>query len=57
MPPYPYIVIDYGTQVSLFTHHMWIGEFLILEGAAHAAIFMRIFMVRDYNPTTGYITI
>ena len=34
---------DYGTQLSLFTHHMWIGGFLIVGAAAHAAIFM----VRD----------
>ena len=38
MPPYPYLAIDYGTQLSLFTHHMWIG-FLIVGVAAHAAIF------------------
>ncbi|CAN6444999.1 unnamed protein product [Victoria cruziana] len=25
MPPYPYLATDYGTQLSLFTHHMWIG--------------------------------
>lgn len=25
MPPYPYLAIDYATQISLFTHHMWIG--------------------------------
>lgn len=25
MPPYPFIATDYGTQLSLFTHHMWIG--------------------------------
>jgi photosystem I P700 chlorophyll a apoprotein A1 len=25
MPPYPYIATDYGTQLSLFTHHFWIG--------------------------------
>ncbi|KAL9989732.1 Photosystem I P700 chlorophyll a apoprotein A1 [Helianthus debilis subsp. tardiflorus] len=29
MPPYPYLATDYGTQLSLFTHHMWIGGFLI----------------------------
>ncbi|MEL6326965.1 MAG: photosystem I core protein PsaA, partial [Cyanobacteria bacterium J06626_23] len=46
MPPYPYIAIDYPTQLSLFTHHMWIGGFLIVGGAAHAAIAM----VRDYDP-------
>jgi photosystem I P700 chlorophyll a apoprotein A1 len=50
MPPYPYLAIDYGTQLSLFTHHMWIGGFLIVGAAAHAAIFM----VRDYDPTTRY---
>ncbi len=46
MPPYPYIAIDYPTQLSLFTHHMWIGGFMIVGGAAHAAIAM----VRDYDP-------
>nr|QHR91993.1 putative Photosystem I P700 chlorophyll a apoprotein A1 [Picea sitchensis] len=50
MPPYPYLAIDYGTQLSLFTHHMWIGGFIIVGAAAHAAIFM----VRDYDPTTQY---
>ncbi|CAN1358064.1 Photosystem I P700 chlorophyll a apoprotein A1 [Linum perenne] len=51
MPPYPYLATDYGTQLSLFTHHMWIGGFLIVgAAAAHAAIFM----VRDYDPTTRY---
>ncbi|QCD87181.1 photosystem I chlorophyll a apoprotein A1 [Vigna unguiculata] len=50
MPPYPYLATDYGTQLSLFTHHMWIGGFLIVGAAAHAAIFM----VRDYDPTIRY---
>ncbi|KAM3394799.1 hypothetical protein P3S68_003802 [Capsicum galapagoense] len=50
MPPYSYLATDYGTQLSLFTHHMWIGGFLIVGAAAHAAIFM----VRDYDPTTRY---
>ncbi|RYR09111.1 hypothetical protein Ahy_B05g077212 [Arachis hypogaea] len=40
MPPYPYLATDYGTQLSLFRHHMWIGGFLIVGAAAHAAIFM-----------------
>ncbi|MEL6780092.1 MAG: photosystem I core protein PsaA, partial [Cyanobacteria bacterium J06597_16] len=48
MPPYPYIATDYPTQLSLFTHHMWIGGFLIVGAGAHAAIFM----VRDYIPST-----
>jgi photosystem I P700 chlorophyll a apoprotein A1 len=46
MPPYPYQAIDYATQLSLFTHHMWIGGFLIVGAGAHGAIFM----VRDYDP-------
>ncbi len=46
MPAYPYIATSYGTQVSLFTHHMWIGGFCICGAAAHAGIFM----VRDYDP-------
>jgi photosystem I P700 chlorophyll a apoprotein A1 len=48
MPPYPYIATDYATQLALYTHHMWIGGFLICGAAAHAAIFM----VRDYDPAT-----
>ncbi|KAJ6947731.1 photosystem I P700 apoprotein A1 [Populus alba x Populus x berolinensis] len=50
MPLYPYLATDYGTQLSLFTHHMWISGFLIVGAAAHATIFM----VRDYDPTTQY---
>ena len=46
MPPYPYIATDYPTQLSLFTHHMWIGGFLVVGAGAHAAIAM----VRDYDP-------
>jgi photosystem I P700 chlorophyll a apoprotein A1 len=50
MPPYPYIATDYATQLSLFTHHTWIGGFCIVGGAAHAGIFM----VRDYNAANNY---
>jgi photosystem I P700 chlorophyll a apoprotein A1 len=46
MPPYPYLATDYATQLCLFTHHMWIGAFCIVGGAAHGAIYM----VRDYDP-------
>jgi photosystem I P700 chlorophyll a apoprotein A1 len=49
MPPYPYLATDYATALSIFTHHMWIGGFLIVGGAAHAAIFM----VRDYDPVVN----
>jgi photosystem I P700 chlorophyll a apoprotein A1 len=50
MPPYPYIGIDYATQLSLFTHHMWIGGFCVVGAGAHGAIFM----VRDYSPVQSY---
>ena len=50
MPPYPYIAIDYPTQLSLFTHHMWLGAFCIVGGAAHGSIFM----VRDYDAKMNY---
>jgi photosystem I P700 chlorophyll a apoprotein A1 len=46
MPPYPYIAIDYPAQLSLFTHHVWIGGFCICGAGAHASIFM----VRDFDP-------
>jgi photosystem I P700 chlorophyll a apoprotein A1 len=46
MPPYPYLATDYPTQLSIFTHHMWIGGFLIVGAGAHGAIYM----VRDYDP-------
>jgi len=50
MPPYPYIAIDYPTQLSLFTHHMWIGAFCIVGAGAHGSIFL----VRDYDATANY---
>ena len=50
MPPYPYIGIDYPTQLSIFTHHMWIGGFCVVGAGAHASIFM----VRDYSPVQSY---
>ncbi len=49
MNPYPYMGVDYATEISLFTHHMWIGGFLIVGAGAHAAIFM----VRDYDPVVN----
>lgn len=49
MNPYPYMGIDYATQISLFTHHMWIGGFFVVGGAAHGAIYM----VRDYDPAVN----
>ena len=46
MPPYPYLATDYATQISLFTHHMWIGGFIIVGAGAHGAIAL----IRDYDP-------
>ncbi|MBE9079523.1 photosystem I core protein PsaA [Romeria aff. gracilis LEGE 07310] len=46
MPPYPYLATDYPTQLSLFTHHMWIGGFLVVGAGAHGAIAL----IRDYDP-------
>jgi photosystem I P700 chlorophyll a apoprotein A1 len=45
IPPYPYQRIDYRTQLSLFTHHIWIGGILIVGAGAHASIFI----LRDYE--------
>merc|ERR1712048_549782 len=53
MPPYPYLSIDYSTQVSLFVHHVWIGGFCIVGAGAHASIFM----VRDYSPQESFGTL
>nr|YP_009504505.1 photosystem I P700 chlorophyll a apoprotein A1 [Cyanophora sudae]AWW13598.1 photosystem I P700 chlorophyll a apoprotein A1 [Cyanophora sudae] len=50
MPPYPYLATDYATSLCIFTHHMWIGGFMIVGAGAHAAIFM----VRDYDPAQNY---
>ena len=50
MPPYGYLATDYATQLSIFTHHMWIGGFCVVGAGAHASIFM----VRDYDPTQSY---
>jgi photosystem I P700 chlorophyll a apoprotein A1 len=45
IPPYPYLASDYRTQLSLFTHHIWIGRLCIVGSGAHRAIFI----VRDYD--------
>ncbi|PSP00602.1 MAG: photosystem I core protein PsaA [Cyanobacteria bacterium SW_6_48_11] len=49
MPPYPYMATDYATQLSLFTHHIWIGGFLVVGAGAHGAIFL----TRDYDPANN----
>lgn len=46
MPPYAFIVKDFTTQASLYTHHQYIAGFLMVGGFAHGAIFF----IRDYNP-------
>jgi len=36
---------DYRTQLSIFTHHIWIGRLLIVGSGSHRSIFL----VRDYD--------
>lgn len=40
IPVYPSCASDYATVLSLFSHHLWIGAFLILGAGAHGSIFM-----------------
>lgn len=51
MPAYPYIAYDHATQLSLFTHHMWMGGFFIVGAGAHGACFM----VYDYQLRYSWI--
>jgi photosystem I P700 chlorophyll a apoprotein A1 len=37
---YPYLAIDSGACLSLFTHHAWIGGIFILGSGAHASIYL-----------------
>ena len=39
MPPYPYIATDYPTQLSIFTHHMWIGGFCVCGACSSCRYF------------------
>ena len=50
MPAHPFLSVDYGTQLSLFVHHCWIGGFIIIGSSAHAAIFM----LKDYQPIDNH---
>ena len=45
IPMYPYMASDYPTVLCSFTHHMWIGGFLIIGSGAHASIFI----IGDYS--------
>jgi len=38
LPAYPFMLTDYATMLSLFTHHQWIGGFFIVGAAAHASM-------------------
>lgn len=42
---YPFCSSDYPTMTCLFTHHQWIGGFLIVGAGTHASISL----IRDYN--------
>jgi len=43
-----FLATDYATQISLFTHHMWIGGFCIVGAAAHAAIVRELYFVLNF---------
>ena len=45
IPPYPYQSVDYRTQLSTFTHHIWIGGLFIVGTSAHTSMFI----IRDYE--------
>merc|ERR1712037_291549 len=47
---YEILTTSWHAQLSLFTHHMWIGGFCVCGAGAHASIFM----VRDYSPVQSY---
>ena len=51
MPPYPYIATDYPTQLSLFTHHMWIGGFcvVVVQLTVLFLWFATILLLNNYN--------
>ena len=44
-PAYPFISQDWSTELSVFTHHAWIGGFFIVGASTHAGIFL----VLDYR--------
>lgn len=45
-PAYPFLCTDWSTELSLFTHHAWIGGFFIVGAGAHASLFL----IADYSP-------
>lgn len=47
-PAYAFLCMDWSTELSLFTHHAWIGGFFIVGAGAHAALFL----VVDYRAGT-----
>ena len=38
LPAYPFLLADYATVLSVFTHHQWTGGIFIVGGAAHASL-------------------
>lgn len=37
---YPYMASDYGTQISLYSHHMWLSSLFVIGHGAHVAIYL-----------------
>mmetsp|Transcript_4772 Transcript_4772/g.11849 ORF Transcript_4772/g.11849 Transcript_4772/m.11849 type:complete len:633 (-) Transcript_4772:8-1906(-) len=46
-PVYQFLACDYPCQLSLYTHHIWIGGFLMVGCGAHASIAL----VTDLKPS------
>lgn len=38
LPAYPFLLTDYASTLSLFSHHQWVGGFFIVGSAAHASM-------------------
>ena len=49
MPLYPFFALDYPTHLCSFVHHVWVGMFLIVGSASHAAIHL----LREYSVGLG----
>jgi photosystem I P700 chlorophyll a apoprotein A1 len=47
-PAYPFLCMDWAAELSLFTHHAWIGGFFIVGSGSHAALFLIV----DYRVGT-----
>jgi len=49
-PVYPFLLSDYATLTSLYSHHMWIGGFFIVGCFAHASMYLILDISPDRIP-------